>query len=944
VNRAEELLPPDEQARLEVCAQEPIHVPGSIQAHGVLLAVDLSTLEILQLSANVVQVFGASPGSLLGRHLAELVGASCTQALVAVLNGHPEASNPVAVQVAGRWWDAVAHVTDGLGILELEASPVTPEPATSGPHALVPALHAALDELARAASIDELRAEAARQVRRLTGFERVMVYHFHPDGHGEVVAEDRAKGAASYLNLHYPASDIPQQARAIAVRQLSRFILAGEEASPLVPATHPRTGAPLDLSCSQLRSVSSHHLEFMRNMGLRSSMSLSLVARGELVGMISCGDRELRHTPYLVRRSCEVLAQQLALRTAALAETDRLTRALEGRRTRTSLVEQMIGRDDAAAALTDGAVTLLDVLEADGAVVCLDQRLMSVGTPPPTAEVSALAERWLADADADALSPLVSDALSYDVPHLAEVVPSAAGAVLVPFGGDGDYLAWFRREVTQTVDWVGDQSADNRPTPLSPRHSFDLWRQTVSGRSLPWDEVAVQEAVELRRDIDTVLLRRAEARLAHLGLHDALTGLPNRRLLTDRLAHALERHARGAPVAVLFVDLDRFKLVNDSFGHDVGDQLVIKAGHRLQHVTRGADTVARLGGDEFLVLCEDTDTAGADLLAERIIDAFQQPFSVDGRELRVTASVGVTTAQAHHTPADLLREADGAMYLAKGRGRNRVSRFEAGMRYQALRRLDTEQALRAGFARGELTVHYQSIVDLADGATRGVEALLRWERPGHGLVSPDEFIPLAEDTGLIVPVGAWVLDEALRQLHSWKREGTVSRDFYVSVNLSPRQLVDQGLVETTRRLLLEHSAAAAELVFEITETTLMSERSMMTDAVSALADSGVSLSIDDFGTGYSSLAYLRYLPVRQLKVDRSFVRGLPGDRRDAALVAAVVGLAHQFGMTCVAEGVENENQLGYLRRLGCDMAQGYHLRRPLPAAAWARAAACPEPS
>lgn len=928
VTRAEDLLPSDEVARLGGCAQEPIHIPGSVQPHGVLFAIDPVSFDVVQVSANTGRVLGVEPADLVGRRLNVFQDSAALPQLRQACTGAPEhLANPHRVHVGDLPFDAIVHHTGGLAIVELE-------PAMPVDERLLPALHAAIQRLLAGSTVEELRTAAAREVRALTGFDRVMVYHFHPDGHGEVVAEDRAEFLEPLLGLHYPASDIPAQARRLYLLQRSRLIVTSQDApAQLLTAAGAASGLPLDLSRAELRCVSPHHLQFMRNMGVGASMSFSLVRNGELAGMISCNHSESRQVPYLVRRACEILAQQVTLQLSSMVETRRLMRQLKIQRVRSRLVEQMIRSEDVAAGLVTGDLTVLDLVTADGATVRLDERLTSIGRTPGHAKIEA-AVTLLAATDNEA-SSLVTDALSTDRPDLAALLPSVAGMVVVPFGADGDYLAWFRGEVVQTVDWLGDQSPGNRATPLSPRNSFGLWRQSVSERSLPWDEVEVLQTEELRRDIDNVLLRRAEARLAHLGLHDALTGLPNRRLLMDRLDHALKRHARGVPVALLFIDLDRFKLVNDSFGHDVGDQLIVGAASRMTAVTRATDTVARLGGDEFVVLCEDTDSQVAAQLAQRIVTAFQAPVQVDGRELRITASVGITIAQEHHRAADLLREADTAMYLAKDQGRNRSSRFEAGMRYQALRRLDTEQALQRGFGRGELELHHQPIVRVTDGALQGVEALLRWNRPGHGWVAPDDFIPLAEDTGFIVPIGEWVLGEALRQLRSWRHAGLVSPSFMVSVNLSPRQLLDASLVGTVQRLVAENGLAPSNLTLEITETTLMSERSAMSDAVTALSELGVSLSIDDFGTGYSSLSYLRYLPVRQLKVDRSFVAALTDRPRDSALVAAVIGLAHEFGMTCVAEGVETAAQLKRLENLGCDHAQGYYLGRPVPAASLA---------
>jgi len=930
VKRAGDLLPPDEQQRLASCPQEPIRTPGAVQPHGALLALDPVRLEVVQTSANIADFLGVPPRAMVGRSLGSVCGEQWVARLREALALGDDTSAALQLQAAGGTFDAVAHQADSVVIVELEPAP--PEGAAE----VLPWLQRASDVLSRARTVEQLWLDAARWVREITGFDRVMVYHFHPDGHGEVVAEERSQGMEPYLGLHYPASDIPAQARRLYAVQTTRLIVTSDHApSMLIPPHSPRTGEPLDLSRSQLRNVSPHHLEFMRNMGVGASLSLSLLDNEDLVGMITANSKVSRHVPYPVRRACEVLARQISLQLNALRERTRLQRELEVQHVRSRLMVQMSTYDDVAAGLLKQDLTVLDLLAADGAAVRLDERLSVLGHVPPKAQLAALLERLTRGADDS--PPLVTDSLITDRPDLAELVPTVAGVVVVPLGRGGDYVAWFRREIVQTVSWLGDQSPQNRPTPLSPRSSFSAWQQTVRGRALAWDEAGVRQAIELRKDIDKVLLGRAEARLAHLGMHDALTGLPNRRLLLDRLEKALARHARGAEIALLFIDLDRFKLVNDTFGHDVGDALLVQASQRIAAQTREVDTVARLGGDEFLVLCEDTGAHEAELLASRIVEAFAEPVLFGEHELPITVSIGLTVAKAHDHPADLVREADTAMYAAKALGRNRASLFEAGTQARRTRRLDDERALRIGIERGEMLLHYQPIFEVQTGALRGVEALVRWDRPGHGLVPPNDFVPLAEETGLIGALGEWVLQEALQQTAAWKRAGLVPDGFYTSVNVSPRQLLDAGFVPLVERLVSGNMLVPSDVVLEITETALMSEGSAMAEAVFALADFGTPLSIDDFGTGYSCLSYLRYLPMTQLKVDRSFVADMTGNPRDAALVAAVVALAHGFGMTCVAEGVEDAGQINHLRTLPCDLAQGFHLSRPGPAVAWTRA-------
>jgi diguanylate cyclase (GGDEF)-like protein len=430
----------------------------------------------------------------------------------------------------------------------------------------------------------------------------------------------------------------------------------------------------------------------------------------------------------------------------------------------------------------------------------------------------------------------------------------------------------------------------------------------------------------------TEALRQRTEDLAHIAVHDTLTGLPNRVLLADRLGQALRRTARTASsVAVLFVDLDRFKFVNDSRGHAVGDELLVAVAERLRGVARSHDTVARFGGDEFVVVCEDDDAAvQASRIAERIAEVLRDPVVTDGQEVFLGASIGIAVADSGtDSPESLLRDADAAMYRAKERGRNRCEFFDAVMRTEAVAHLETQSALHRAVERDELRLHYQPVIDLASGAVTGVEALVRWARPHHGLVGPGDFIPLAEETGLIVPIGKWVLEEAARQVARWQ-EARPGQPLTVSVNLSAAQLRQPDLIDTLAAVIAAHRIDPGALCLELTESTFMEEAGGHGAALAALKALGVNLAIDDFGTGYSSLTYLKRFPVNVLKIDRAFVAGLGRDPSDTAIVRSVIDLAHALGLTVVAEGVETADQAAHLRRLGCDLAQGYHFARPLP--------------
>jgi diguanylate cyclase (GGDEF)-like protein len=424
----------------------------------------------------------------------------------------------------------------------------------------------------------------------------------------------------------------------------------------------------------------------------------------------------------------------------------------------------------------------------------------------------------------------------------------------------------------------------------------------------------------------------AEARLVHQATHDPLTGLPNRVLFLDRTSVAVSRLSRSTrSVAVLFVDLDRFKRVNDSLGHDVGDRLLVALARRLQQVMRPSDTVARFGGDEFTILCEDIeDRHEATAIATRVRDVLAAPVHLEGHDLYVTASVGIAHTSDPARPAEaLVEEADAAMYEAKGSGGNLHRVYDEEVRSRALLDIVTYQALREAIDAGELRLHYQPTVELATGRVVGVEALIRWQHPTLGLLEPDHFIPFAEATGLIVPIGAQVLKEACAQWRRWAPQAGAS--FTMAVNLSARQFTDPGLIGTVTAALEEAGAEPSGLVLEITESALMEHAAVTLVTLRTLHHLGVRIVIDDFGTGYSSLTYLKRFPVDALKVDRSFVAGLGVDAADEAIVTSVIDLAHNLGLVAVAEGVETDAQIGLLSVLRCDLVQGYRFSRPVPA-------------
>ena len=419
----------------------------------------------------------------------------------------------------------------------------------------------------------------------------------------------------------------------------------------------------------------------------------------------------------------------------------------------------------------------------------------------------------------------------------------------------------------------------------------------------------------------------------HRALHDQLTGLPNRTLLTERIEAGLARDSRrGERLVVLFLDLDSFKTVNDGLGHGIGDALLVDVADRLRQVTRPGDTLARFSGDEFAIVCESILDHEVELMVEAIRTSIAAPFTFATHEISLTASIGVAPATPGATAQTMLREADSAMFRAKSAGRDQAAHFHQAMHDQATARLDDQLGLRRALERDELRAHFQPVVDLSTGEAVGMEALIRWQHPERGLLGPDHFIPLAEETGLILPLGAWMLETALNQLQRWRRDVPEARDLWMAINLSPRQLTDPDLIHKVARALAETGVPPASLHLEITETAVMRSLDTSTSTLDSLRSLGVHLIIDDFGTGYSSLARLKKLPVTALKIDRSFVDGLGRDSSDLSIVDAIINMADSLALGVIAEGVETREQLEILQSLGARMGQGYLWSRALPAA------------
>jgi len=649
---------------------------------------------------------------------------------------------------------------------------------------------------------------------------------------------------------------------------------------------------------------------------IRGVFTFPLTAEGKTIGVLAFNSREIREPDEALLSAVRAIGSQigqfLQRKSAeeALRESENRTR-VQGQRQR--VIAELSQNTLASSELIPVLRQAVDLVTTTLAVDCCDVTRV--------------------DTDQGRLTCLAATGWTAEWPGFQGVRLNAGGpldSVLVrsePVVVD-DYEQHPQFASSLLAQW-GVRSGMLMPI-RAPSGAFVLGVHSKQPRAFTEDDASFLRSIA---NVLAVAMERTRAadRLAYLAQFDSLTGLPNRHLFQDRLVQSLAQAKRtGAAMAILFIDLDRFKLVNDTLGHASGDQLLKQAAARLLRCVRASDTVGRLGGDEFSAILLDLARVGdAGVVAQKIIDSLAQPFAISGNEIYVSASIGITLFPNDGEEASaLVVNADAAMYRAKEQGRNNYQYFTPEMNVRAVQRLQMESQLRRALERREFLLHFQPRVNLRTGAISGLEALLRWQHPDRGLVSPVEFIPVLEDTNLIVPVGDWVLAEACSQIRLWRAAGLAVPP--LAVNLSVRQFQQKDLEATVLRLLNEACISPNDLQFEITESLLMSDPEAVARVLRRLSDAGVKLSVDDFGTGYSSLAYLKRFPLYALKIDRAFVRDLTQDPEDAAITVAIINLAHSLQLQVVAEGVETQAQLDFLARHGCDEIQGFFFSKAVP--------------
>ncbi len=926
---------------IDFCAREPIHIPGAIQPNGAFLAVLADSFVVTHASANLAAILGPTAESVLGCSLRDVVGEAACRGLIG--NDAPNAGAPCREHVLsgpnGKALHLRAYRSGSMICLDIQ-----PAPEQADQLSPFGKLQSVLDSFEAVGSSEALCEAAVRGLHRISGYDRVMAYRFDADGNGEVIAEALDAGLEPYLGLHYPASDVPQQARLLYLRQRVGAIAdASYEPVPLLVDPAFSSTEPLDLTHSTLRSVSPFHRAYMRNMGTIASLTIALIDGPQLWGMLVCHNSTARVAGPSLRAVADIIGQVVSLLICTLGEAEKHALQLAREGMLLAISEQLAAPVSLSEALDAARTHLLDVADADGVVVRISGVVFRTGQIPP--EADRLLDFLIARNVGDLIA--IND-LAVRFPEFFEASGYGGGALLLPLGSradqrgseyvagidttDRDAILWFRPERVQTVTWGGDPTthviSELWNEQYSPRTSFAAWKEIAAGRCIPWTEVDKAMACRLHAVFEGAATQRAKAALARLRHYDALTGLPNRSLLQDLLTEASPGSA--PTTALLFLDLDRFKAVNDTMGHAAGDSLLIELAQRLVAVVGPDHLVARLGGDEFVVLCRRLEPDAVAQLAERIRTNVEAPFKILGRLCHVAASIG-TAIVDQLGGLDLIRAADMAMYAAKQRGGNRGVVFEPELFDRAARQFALDIDLRQALATGDqLVLLYQPMFKTLAGKTRlsGFEALVRWRHPVNGWMSPALFIPLAEKSGLILALGDWVLATAVRQAAAFQRVNR-GAELSMSVNISALQLAQPGFYTSLAGLFESEDLSPTAICLEVTE-------SVLTDAAASkvLADirtHGSSVAIDDFGIGYSSLSSLRSIPADIVKLDGSFLESVQGQSSGAEFVGAVTTLAHAAGKSVVFEGIETKEQFDIALVAGADMVQGFFFAPPLSA-------------
>lgn len=1065
---------------LRQCEAEPIHQIGQIQPHGALLVLSSDSQHLLlQASDNMENFFDLPADGSYGKPLSTLMGeiaAIQIEQMIQDIKDEHAVTGLLSVVKNHKTQELHARlfVSDEMFVLELVHT--TDKHQTERLAELQVLMQKGLSSSESDVDIYRYFEHVASLVQGLTGFDRVMVYRFDPNWDGEVIAESRVESAASYLGLHFPASDIPPQARRLYTCNLVRQV-ADIEAKPIsiLPALNPVSKAPLDMTYSTLRSFSPMHIEYLKNMGVQASMSISLLQNGRLWGLIACHHLTPKQVSNPLHEAAAFISRMASVKLSSIEALEQRNLVNKAIYIVGELLKYITAHSEESILLRL-LPDLQDLPDATGILMLVEGKLYVHGEVPDPEAINSLIA-WVGSQpktevfSCDHLAQQFSPASAYQ--------DIAAGLLATPLSSDmRNCIVWLRKEKLRTVHWAGNsekilhQDSDFNLR-LSPRTSFDTWAELWRGRCAPWSHIEnaitsmlsvvvteglsqkslldqalekhkktdaelriaatafeSQEGIILadanvtilrvnrafthitgfspeevigknpsifqsshhdadffaamweciydngvwegeiwnkRKDsnvypahititavkdedgsvknyvytiIDITLSKAAADEIKRLAYYDPLTDLPNRRLLVDRLKQALASSARNSQKgALLFIDMDNFKTLNDTLGHDMGDLLLQQVAERLISCVRECDTVARLGGDEFVVMLEDLGKQAingarrTEIIGTKILASLNQPYRLSTHDYHSTPSIGATLFTGHQQSVEeLLKQADIAMYQAKTSGRNALRFFDPQMQAGINSRVELEADLRLALADNQFELYYQPQV-YQNCEIIGAEVLLRWQHPTRGLVSPNDFIPLAEETGLILPIGQWVLETASAQIKIWEANPK-TQHLHLAVNVSARQFHQCDFVEQVIQILGRHTINAGKLKLELTETLVIKDITDTIVKMQELKAIGVRFAMDDFGTGYSSLSYLTQLPLFQLKIDKSFVHNINVKHTDGVIVQTIIGMANNLSMEVIAEGVETEAQRVFLEVHGCPLCQGFLFSKPVPLAAF----------
>lgn len=946
-------------AELEkICAQEPIHLLGTVQSYGFMMIVDLTSRRIVQVSEGIARHWPGlqHAGVPIDKPLADWVaGVDASDPLELeslptsppmVLPWRPRFEHTCGLQpqpVVARW-ECLGHRCGQLALLEwLPVNNSVDELQRQSK--IFADFGKVIAQLRQAEGLNAFFNQCVRVIQDFSAFDRVMIYRFLDDGAGEVIAEHTSKDyQPQYLGLRFPSSDIPSQARALYLTNRLR-VVADVEApmDGLVPPTLPG-GELLDQSHCLLRGLSRVHLSYLHNMGVRATLTLSIVCEGKLWGMIACHHHQPKAPPHHVkqglRQVCELLAEITDMRVEALTNLEAMRHRLALDRLLNHFHQALILDGDIPIVLDAWLPWLLPAFNASNLGVQIGT-LAYVSGPGKLGSTHQILDEVGARMDTRNLTPHVlmwDDLLTPDTPGL-EFLPEAAGLLLAQrYEEEMIFCFVTRHEVVEHVRWGGEPHKEIVALPdgqvrLEPRRSFAVWQQSVQGRSDPWAQVdadALQTLLQILSEVNKLQINRKLQETLHWRAHhDHLTGLFNRRAMEDEVSRRLE--AGQCDAALMLLDLDHFKKINDTYGHETGDQVLQQLSQRLKVVMREFDLLARLGGDEFMLLLEipRPNPAAALTFAERLHHAVASPFEINGQLLRLGISVGIAIPPEHgRTVGDLLRHADLALFQAKSLGRSRSVVFESAMASNQLDNYLLERDLNEAVDRNQLSLVFQPKVDMISCKVVGLEALVRWNHPTRGQNSPGTFIPIAEHSDQIIRIDRWVMRSAIAEQARWRTMGLTRLP--IAINLSIADILSPNLVTYITQLLEEYQVPPDALEIEVTESCIMRELSQTQSVLRALNEKGISTALDDFGTGFSSLSYLRQLPLQCLKIDQSFTHSMLQDPNAEKLTQAIVAMGIALKMIVVAEGVETREQMSWLLDHGCHIGQGYFFSPPVP--------------